>query len=224
MGHFPRDQQGRRTRSVALRRATPCCSTVAMRLRTSKRELHRPRSAPGRYGDALHATQHVCAAVAIELWDVVAPHGLVRPGALSDTAIAVVLVSTIPLRMTCATLHRHLWPCRNNQRAAQQPHCPQRSPRLLRAFHELSEPAVHVAMLVALFERMLRCCINILILSYVRCPIGVDSYGCGSCTAPTVATASPHRHPTCIMCLYHALPTGLLQTDGIRAIPREIER
>ena len=138
-----------------------------MRLRTSKRELHRPRSAPGRYGDALHATQHVCAAVAIELWDVVAPHGLVRPGALSDTAIAVVLVSTIPLRMTCATLHRHLWPCRNNQTVAQQPHCPQRSPRLLRAFHELSEPAVHVAMLVALFERMLRCCINILIISYI---------------------------------------------------------
>ena len=115
----------------------------------------------------MHATQHVCAAVAIELWDVVAPHGLVRPGALSDTAIAVVLVSTIPLRMTCATLHRHLWPCRNNQRVAQQPHCPQRSPRLLRAFHELSEPAVHVAMLVALFERMLRCCINILIISYI---------------------------------------------------------
>ena len=109
----------------------------------------------------------MCAAVAIELWDVVAPHGLVRPGALSDTAIAVVLVSTIPLRMTCATLHRHLWPCRNNQRAAQQPHCSQRSPRLLRAFHELSEPAVHVAMLVALFERMLRCCINILIISYI---------------------------------------------------------
>ena len=115
----------------------------------------------------MHATQHVCAAVAIELWDVVAPHGLVRPGALSDTAMAVVLVSTIPLRMTCATLHRHLWPCRNNQRVAQQPHCPQRSPRLLRAFHELSEPAVHVAMLVALFERMLRCCINILIISYI---------------------------------------------------------
>ena len=115
----------------------------------------------------MHATQHVCAAVAIELWDVVAPHGLVRPGALSDTAIAVVLVSTIPLRMICATLHRHLWPCRNNQRVAQQPHCPQRSPRLLRAFHELSEPAVHVAMLVALFERMLRCCINILIISYI---------------------------------------------------------
>ena len=115
----------------------------------------------------MHATQHVCAAVAIELWDVVAPHGLVRPGALSDTAIAVVLVSTIPLRMTCATLHRHLWPCRNNQRVAQQPHCPQRSPRLLRAFHELSEPAVHVAMLVALFEHMLRCCISILIISYI---------------------------------------------------------
>ena len=115
----------------------------------------------------MHATQHVCAAVAIELWDVVAPHGLVCAGALSDTAIAVVLVSTIPLRMTCATLHRHLWPCRNNQRVAQQPHCPQRSPRLLRAFHELSEPAVHVAMLVALFERMLRCCINILIISYI---------------------------------------------------------
>ena len=115
----------------------------------------------------MHATQHVCAAVAIELWDVVAPHGLVRPGALSDTAIAVVLVSTIPLRMTCATLHRHLWPCRNNQRVAQQPHCPQRSPRLLRAFHELSEPAVHVAMLVALFEHMLCCCISILIISYI---------------------------------------------------------
>ena len=85
----------------------------------------------------------------------------------SDTAIAVVLVSTIPLRMTCATLHRHLWPCRNNHRVPQQPHWPQRSPRLLRAFHELSEPAVHVAMLVALFEHMLLCCISILIISYI---------------------------------------------------------
>ena len=115
----------------------------------------------------MHATQHVCAAVAIELWDVVAPHGLVRPGALSDTAIAVVLVSTIPLRMTCATLYCHLWPCRNNHRVPQQPHWPQRSPRLLRAFHEWSEPAVHVAMLVALFEHTLLCCISILMISYI---------------------------------------------------------
>ena len=97
----------------------------------------------------MHATQHVCAAVAIELWDVVAPHGLVRAGALSYMATAMVLVSTTLLRMTCAALHRHLWPCLNNHRVPQQQHCPQRSPRLLRAFHEMSEPGVHVAILVA---------------------------------------------------------------------------
>ena len=55
----------------------------------------------------MHATQHVCAAVAIELWDVVAPHGLVRPGALSDTAIAVVLVSTIPLSAAVECFGQH---------------------------------------------------------------------------------------------------------------------
>ena len=115
----------------------------------------------------MHATWHVRAAAAMKLCDVVEPHGLVCAGALSDTATTMVLVSTILLRMTCTMLSLSFVALPQHSRAPKQQHCPQRSPRLLRAFHEVSEPGVHVAILVALFERMLRCCINILIISYI---------------------------------------------------------
>ena len=100
----------------------------------------------------------------MKLCDVVEPHGLVCAGALSDTATTMVLVSTILLRMTCTMLSLSFVALPQHSQAPQQQHCPQRSPRLLRTFHGMSEHGVHVAILVALFERMLRCCMNILII------------------------------------------------------------
>ena len=103
----------------------------------------------------------------MKLCDVVEPHGLVCAGALSDTATTMVLVSTILLRVTCTMLWSSFVALPQHLQAPQQQHCPQRSPRLLRTFHGMSEHGVHVAILVALFERMLRCCMNILIISYI---------------------------------------------------------